>query len=244
LSTTEIDGQEVSLLDTIGFDGLKVSLFDTIDFDDAHRSDTKTLREISSWLADTYVHGVRLAGVLYMHNIDLSGLSGPQLRNMRIVRKLVGEEQLSNVTLVATQWNAVDTKTGKERRRQLRQWDYLRGAMVDWGSTIEPFNGTREGAHNILRKILSKERKAVLNIQREMLDQELKLSETAAGKLIREDIEKLQEYFPVSIHSCRVFGDGALAILERAVPATLPTRLSRLLGLLLTLPPGMFHPIG
>lgn len=60
---------------------------------------------------------------------------------------------------------------------------------------MAPFDGTPEGAHEILRKILVKERSAVLNIQREMVDQELDLSETAAGKLIREEIGKLQAQY-------------------------------------------------
>lgn len=118
--------------------------------------------------------------------------------------ELVGEEQLSNVTLVATQWDAVDAETGIERMRQLRQMDHMWGAMVDRGSTIEPFNGTRKGAHNILRRVLSRKCRAVLNIQREMVDQELKLSETAAGKLIREEIEKLQALHTRQLNELRV----------------------------------------
>lgn len=114
------------------------------------------------------------------------------MRNLVMFQKLVGAEQLSNVTLVTTHWNAVDAATGRERMRILGENNNMWGAMLKRGSTMASFDGTPAGAHEILRKILARNRSAVLSIQREMVDQELHLSETAAGKLIREEIGKLQ----------------------------------------------------
>jgi hypothetical protein len=162
-------------------------------FNYTFRSETEVLKEVTNWLANTYVHGIQLAGVLCMLNTASPSFTNTQMRNLQVFEKLVGEEQLSNVTIVTNELYAVGSfRTLEGVRRHLGETNHMWRAMLDRGVTIEPFDGTPEGAQNILRKILLKGRRTVLNIQREMVDQELDLSETAAGKLIREAIRKLQ----------------------------------------------------
>lgn len=213
---------------TTEIDGLKISLVDTIGFDDTYRSDTDVLGEVASWLAGTYLHGIRLAGVLYMRNIASPRFSGSALKNLRMFTKLVGEEQLGTVTLVTTQWQYVDTETGLQRMRQLGETNSMWGAMLARGSTIESFDGTTEGAHNILRKVLSRKRSTVLNIQRELVDQELDLSETAAGKLIREEIEKLQAKHTREMTEIRSYMKEALDLKDNELSRMLTEEKMRL----------------
>jgi hypothetical protein len=103
--------------------------------------------------------------------------------SLRIFKRLIGDKKLDNVTFVTTQWDHVDSTKGRIRMLEDR-WE----RMLDGGCTMESFDGTPEGAHDILRKILVRERGPVLNIQKEFVDQELDLLETAAGKLIREEV--------------------------------------------------------
>jgi hypothetical protein len=103
--------------------------------------------------------------------------------SLRIFKRLIGDKKLDNVTFVTTQWDHVDSAKGRIRMPEDR-WE----RMLDGGCTMESFDGTPEGAHDILRKILVRERGPVLNIQKEFVDQELDLLETAAGKLIREEV--------------------------------------------------------
>jgi hypothetical protein len=103
--------------------------------------------------------------------------------SLRIFKRLIGDKKLDNVTFVTTQWDHVDSAKGRTRMLEDR-WE----RMLDGGCTMESFDGTPEGAHDILRKILVRERGPVLNIQKEFVDQELDLLETAAGKLIREEV--------------------------------------------------------
>ena len=94
---------------------------DTISFDDTYRSDTDVLREISTWLAETYNEKVYLAGVLYMHDITNLRFSGSAVKNLRMFEKLVGEAALSNVVLVTNRWDTVDVNVGEKRLIELTE---------------------------------------------------------------------------------------------------------------------------
>jgi hypothetical protein len=141
------------------------------------------LTTTASWLAENYVHGVPLAGVIFMHDIASTQHLDIAESSLRIFERLIGDKKLDNVTFVTTQWDHVDSAKGRIRMLEDR-WE----RMLDGGCTMESFDGTPEGAHDILRKILVRERGPVLNIQKEFVDQELDLLETAAGKLIREEV--------------------------------------------------------
>jgi len=45
----------------------KIYWVDTPGFDDTYRSDTEVLREIASWLTDSYAKNVKLNGIIYIH---------------------------------------------------------------------------------------------------------------------------------------------------------------------------------
>lgn len=122
------------------------------------------------------------------------------MRNIRMLGVLTGAQQFDNVTLVVGGFQMVESATGERRLEELKaQWTN----MLSSSSAVERFDGTKEGAQNILRKTLEKERTTVLDIQREIVDQELDLSETAAGKLIREEIEKMQAKHKHEIETLR-----------------------------------------
>jgi hypothetical protein len=118
-----------------------------------------------------------------MHDIASTQHLDVAESSLRIFKRLIGDKKLDNVTFVTTQWDHVDSAKGRIRMLEDR-WE----RMLDGGCTMESFDGTPEGAHDILRKILVRERGPVLNIQKEFVDQELDLLETAAGKLIREEV--------------------------------------------------------
>ncbi|KAF2742656.1 hypothetical protein M011DRAFT_511079 [Sporormia fimetaria CBS 119925] len=88
---TTIDGSAVLLVDTIGFDG-------------TFQSDADVLRQIATWLAQTYANGVRMAGILYMHDIRSVQFGGSAVKNLRMFEKMLGADALNNTVFVANQW--------------------------------------------------------------------------------------------------------------------------------------------
>ena len=176
---TEINDQSAVLVDTVGFD-------------DTYRSDTDVLREIATWLADTHVERVSLAGVIYMHDIRIPRFTASAAKNMRMFEKLVGEAALSNVVLITNGWDGVYLEQGERRLEELTQNPNMWGTMIKRGSTVERFSGTAQDAQRILKSVLDKKHTTLLNIQQELVDQQLDLSETETGKTLVEEIKNLR----------------------------------------------------
>ncbi|KAF8201903.1 hypothetical protein K438DRAFT_1965351 [Mycena galopus ATCC 62051] len=83
-------------------------------------TDTDILRQIVTFLHEQYSEDNRLGGVIYFHRITDARLGGVGVRNLRLFRKLCGEEATKNVVVVTTRWDDVQEKdrgagmTGKE----------------------------------------------------------------------------------------------------------------------------------
>ncbi len=106
--------------------------------------------------------------------------------------KFVGEVALSNTVLVTNRWETVNIKEGEERLVELINNPDMWGDMIQKGSTVQRFSGTAQDTRRILRSVLNKRRRTILNIQQELVDRQLELSETEAGKTLLEEINRLQ----------------------------------------------------
>ena len=82
--------------------------------------------------------------------------------------------------------------------------------MVQKGSTVERFYGTIGDARRILRSVLGKRRRTILNIQQELIDRQLDLSETEAGKTLLEDISRLRSEHMHKLAQLRIEMNEAL----------------------------------
>lgn len=97
-------------------------------------------------------------------------------------KRLCGERNLENVVLLTTMWSELkDEAVGLARERELRRdfWN----EMESKGSTIRHFDGTRAMAEAFICRLMRK-RNIVLDIQEELVDQEKRLEDTKAGRLI------------------------------------------------------------
>ncbi|KAG8220498.1 P-loop containing nucleoside triphosphate hydrolase protein [Butyriboletus roseoflavus] len=177
-----------------------VVLVDTPGFDDTHLSDTQILRILANWLKNTYQNNIKLAGLLYLHRISDVRLAGTPLRNLGVFQNLCGTENLKNVVIVTTMWDEVeDQSVGSKREEELLS-SFWKG-MIDLGSRTCRFQGTRESAWEIIDHLDlegSREGRTPLQIQREMVDKELPLHETAAGKTLFHSLVELTGEFKKS----------------------------------------------
>jgi len=177
-------------------------LIDTPGFDDTSRSNTDILKEIAACFCNVYAKGLRLNGIIYLHRISDPRMSGSAIKNLNMLQKLCGTQSLPNVVLVTTMWGELQQQTGgiaagERREEELKKTDLFWAGMLSHGSNIMRHTGDRESAQAILSSILDTRTKVTLNIQTEMIDEGLRLDQTAAGKYLKQDYTDLMHKYKV-----------------------------------------------
>jgi ParB-like chromosome segregation protein Spo0J len=197
-----------------------VVLLDTPGFDDTFRRDGEILKNIADWLAISYAGGRQLTAILYLHRITDPRMSGSNMRNLVMFRKLIGDDLLRNVVLVTTMWDSIGQVQGAEREGALLATPDFWGIMVRNGSSVARFGGTKEGACSIIESQLSKT-KSTLNIQREMIDDGLQLKDTEAGKEVFAEMTEVKLEHQREIMQLRSDMEAALSQADRAASKTI-----------------------
>jgi hypothetical protein len=168
-------------------------LIDTPGFDDTYRSDTDVLRELADWLSQAYEHKILLMGIVYMHRITDVRVGGSAMKNLRMFRKLCGTDGLGSVACVTSMWSLCSAEDGQRRERQLMQQNDLWKSLLEHGARAFRHDAEKESAERILIYLIQRRRNVTLDIQVEMVDKKLTLSQTAAGKEVQGNLEKLKE---------------------------------------------------
>ncbi|KAK2810300.1 hypothetical protein FQN50_003031 [Emmonsiellopsis sp. PD_5] len=175
----------------------RLILLDTPSFTEASSTtdtditDTITLRSLASILCLLHTNNIKLGGLIYLHDITTTtrrrpstgGGGGAQQRSLRMFKKLIGTENLSNTILVTTMWgNLTAYREGAGREKLLRDkyWE----SMLARGSVMMRHSGSRRSAEQIVKTLLRRSTggSIVLDIQREMVLQRRRLSDTGVGR--------------------------------------------------------------
>jgi hypothetical protein len=117
-------------------------------------------------------------------------MEGSALRNLRMFRKLCGEEFMKNVILGTTFWDIVGEETGAARENELLQADGFFKEMNDLGCDVVRILDTRNSNLELLCRFAAKQPK-VMRIQQELVEGKT-LSETAAASAISQELAELQ----------------------------------------------------
>ena len=111
--------------------------------------------------------------------------------NLRMFGNLCGGDATRRVILATTMWGRLPNQsTGIQRERELIN-KYWKG-MIDRGSATTRFLNNTESAWAVLDIMLKKESNThpTLLLQEELVDLQMKLSETQAGKTLYEGLQK------------------------------------------------------
>jgi len=170
----------------------RIVFVDTPGFDDTYVADAEILKLIAVWLAKSYYDGMKLAGIVYLHEISQTRMFGTARKNLTMFNKLCGDDALKNVMLATTKWSEIPEDVGRRREEQLANTYWKR--MVGLGSRMAQFTCTRESAWAIVNPIIYKDPVDVHTlIQEELVDLQKHLSESEAGKTLRYTLEELLE---------------------------------------------------
>ncbi|KAF5384899.1 hypothetical protein D9615_001485 [Tricholomella constricta] len=162
---------------------------DTPGFDDTYIDDSEILRRIAVWLAKSYSDNMKLAGVVYLHEISQPRMMGAPRRNLEMFRELCGDKAVRNVVLATTKWGDVTGEVGEKREQQLR--DKYWGHMLKLESKMFRFHLEEHSAWNIVNHILNNEAVDALLIQQELVEFQKIIPETKAGRALRATLIEL-----------------------------------------------------
>jgi hypothetical protein len=176
--------------------GINMALVDTPGFNDTYLDDAAILAQLSSFMETAYRARVKLTAIIYLHPIINDRLEGSALDNLSMFRKLCGPKFYPNVVLATTFWGNVDPAVGSRRENELKETDEFWGSMCKRGSEVIRLPDDRFDCITLLLRLASKI-KMSLQIQEELVDQGLSISQTAAGASARnvKALEALREEF-------------------------------------------------
>ena len=93
---------------------------DTPGFDDSYRSDSDILRELADWLNTAHKSNIKLTGLILLHRIGDVRVGGVGQRNIRMFKRLCGDDSLASVVLATTMWDFIrDDAVGDSRESEL-----------------------------------------------------------------------------------------------------------------------------
>jgi hypothetical protein len=184
---------------SVSVGGRTITLIDTPGFDDTWRNDVDVLREVSTWLTESYKSQRLLSGIIYLHPISSARMPGSARKTLEVFAKVVGEDAFHNIILVTTKWDLLqDPAVGVLREEQLRNewWKDL----IQQGSTTARSNGDRESALAIVKNIAFGRSTGdvvgvPLALQKQMVDEHKPLDETSAGQVLAQRIDKLEQSY-------------------------------------------------
>jgi hypothetical protein len=134
-------------------EGHSFCLVDTPGFDDSHDHDAEIVDDIVNWLGKRN----NVCGILYLHRIIDPKVTGTARANLRMFRRLCGDENLGKVTLVTTFWNQIAPSLGERREMQLQSDAGFWKPMIDQGSRTVRSKQSREEDLALLLQIAQTE---------------------------------------------------------------------------------------
>ena len=179
------------------YDGNRtVHLVDTPGFDDTNRPDAEILQDIALFLSTMYKKKVSLAGIIYLHRITDTRMSGSNHKNLQMLQRLCGPHGCPGVILATSMWGNLQAvegggEIGRKREEQLRRPAFW-GPMIEKGSYVTRHNGSVESARAIISHLIDRGGNITLAIQTQMADQKMTLDETDAGQYIQQESQELR----------------------------------------------------
>ncbi|GIZ48284.1 hypothetical protein CKM354_001135200 [Cercospora kikuchii] len=207
-------------------DGHQVTLIDTPGFNDTVRSEAEVLTAIANYMDFTYRNPphLKLSGIIYLQSIQDPRMYGSSLRNLKMFKDLCGESPMKNVVLATNRWEDARV-TGQEQQARDKEVE-LRTRTEFWqpllkrGAQMMRCEDDRESALSIVRRFIDN-RPEVLQIQTELVEQSKPLIETKAGTTVNEEALRVEKKYQAELNQIRKEMDEARAAADLEVQEAL-----------------------
>ncbi len=130
--------------------------------------------------------GKRLNGIIYMHRISDPRVGGISRKNLRMFRKLCGDDNLRNVLIVTTYWDRVGEE-GNDREAALRNGAFK--DLINAGAQLVRHDNGTVSARSIISALTHKE-PVTMQIQNELQDGR-GLAATSTGEVLTQEMQEL-----------------------------------------------------
>ncbi|KLU90970.1 hypothetical protein MAPG_09495 [Magnaporthiopsis poae ATCC 64411] len=184
-----------------------VYLIDTPGFDDTAKNDTEVLREIASWLTESFKSKILLHGIIYLHRISDVRMQGSAKKNLLMFKKLCGDDALRKVILATTMWDIVPREVAQARETELVETPEFWGYMVSKGSRLCRHDKTPARAREIVQSLITGGDRSrptiVLDLQDQMVTQARPLQETAAGIELEAELARERKRWEKELKEAR-----------------------------------------
>lgn len=149
-----------------------------------------------------YEQGVKLTGIIYMHRISDTRMTGTSRRNFRLFRELCGEDAFQNILIVTNMGRDDDLEACSDKERQLATDDKYYKPMLDGGARMVRHDGTPASAKSIVGQLIGKAEVTLVG-QREIVDEHKEFSGTAVGKELTRVLKEQAEEYDTELRELR-----------------------------------------
>ncbi len=142
------------------------------------------------FLAAQYALKIPLKGIIYLHQIHENKMKGSARQYLEVFQSLCGDQALGKVMLVTTRWDRVGPhELGDALRREQELIDKWWSPMQKMGSHVTQFHGSRGEAEAMILELVRDRSSVVLDIQRELVDENKEIGETKAGQQLGQQMK-------------------------------------------------------
>ncbi|KAH7174304.1 P-loop containing nucleoside triphosphate hydrolase protein [Fusarium flagelliforme] len=191
--------QAVEIILDDGDEKRSITVVDTPGFDDTELSQADILAEITDFLAAQHLSKLPLRGILYLHKITENRMTKTSQDYLRLLESIVGDDALKNVILVTTMWNTL--RPEDRQQAVLREQELLNNfwsPMINKSAYNAQFLGTQESAYSLVNQLAYQE-SVILDIQKEVVDQDRPIIETATGMTLVQQLERDHEAYQLRL---------------------------------------------
>ena len=136
---------------------------------------------------NSYRDGRRLSGVIFLHRITDVRVGGVSYRMIKMLQELCGEKALANVVICTTMWESEDPNVLAQRETEMQNTFWK--PLLNKGAKLDRHDNGHESALRAVTHILSRGGTVDLEIQRQIVEENKKISETMAARQAQEEIE-------------------------------------------------------
>jgi len=130
---------------------------------------------------------------MYLHRITDNRMSGSVYKNLQMFGRLCGNAPLCRARLVTTMWDKVQDRVVAQHRETELTTEFWR-QLINEGAVARRFYNTPASAWDIVDDVLVRVGKGGLDallLQEELVEQQKRLNETEAAKILYSQLQKL-----------------------------------------------------